>query len=201
MGHHRAQKLRDEAPTPLCVLWKRMRETGFTTLVTFKEDLLVSSHSVQCSALRGVLLRGGEGLSCPWASQFWVMANRGLALNPSQTQTRASTLNRQLCCITVGAAKNEQRFFLQVLSTSSDSRVFWWSWMIGRLLVELYIFMNKAKNNQTVSSYNCPHKIKTNRLFPFLQWWEQSSVIFIESYRLRAREDSVRSGVFLGISC
>lgn len=73
--------------------------------------------------------------------------------------------------------------------------------MIGRLLVELYIFMSKAKNNQTVASYICPQKIKTNRLFPFLQWWEQSSDIFIESYRLRAREDGVRSGVFLGISC
>lgn len=77
------------------------------------------------------------------------------------------------------------------------SGFFQWSWMIGRLHVELYIFMSKAMNNQTVSSYNCPHKIKTNRLFPFLQWWEQSSVIFIEFYRLRAREDSVRSGVFL----
>lgn len=70
--------------------------------------------------------------------------------------------------------------------------------MTGRLRVALYIFTIKAKNNQIVSSYNYPHKIKTNRLFPFLQWWEQSTVIFIESYRLRAREDSVRSGVFLG---
>lgn len=72
--------------------------------------------------------------------------------------------------------------------------------MTGRLHVELYIFISKAKNNQIVSSYNCPYKVKTNRLFPFLQWWEQSSVTFIEPYRLRAREDSVRSGVFLGMS-
>lgn len=30
-----------------------------------------------------------------------------------------------------------------------------------------YIFGGKAKNNEIISSYNCTHTIKTNRLFPF----------------------------------
>lgn len=72
--------------------------------------------------------------------------------------------------------------------------------MLGRLHVGLYIFMSKVKNDQIVSSYDCPHKIKANRLLPFPQWCEDSSVKSAESYRIKAREGSVRSGVFLGSS-
>lgn len=72
--------------------------------------------------------------------------------------------------------------------------------MLGRLHIRLYIFMSKVKNDQIVSSYDCPHKIKTNRLLPFPQWCERSSVKSVEPYRLKAGEGSVRSGIFLGSS-
>jgi len=72
--------------------------------------------------------------------------------------------------------------------------------MLSRLHIRLHIFISKVKNDQIVSAYDCPHKIKTNRLLPFPQWCEHSSVKSVESYRLRAGEGSVRGGVFLGSS-
>lgn len=94
--------------------------------------------NVQCSALRGVLVRGGEDLSCQWVSQFWVMVNRGLSFNPSQTwghQPSTAKCGASLC----GLPKT---------STSSNSGFCWWSLMIGRLHVELYIFIAKQRTTR-----------------------------------------------------
>lgn len=147
-----------------------------------------SSHSKQCCALRRVLVRRGEDISCLWASQFWVMANGALSLNPSQTQTRGTFNRDNLQQPNVGSQKLAE-VLPSVSSTSSDSRIFWWSWMTGRLHVELYIFMSKTKNNQIVSSYNCPHKIKISRLFSL------SSVVGTElSYIHRALQAQSQGG-------
>lgn len=108
---------------------------------------------------------------------------------------RAPTFNSQMWFITVWAAKHYQRFLLQVLSTSSDSRFFWWSWMIG------IITFSGAK--QRTTRLFLPTTTLTQLK---LAGFSLSSVVGTElSYihkilRLRAREDSVRSGVFLGIN-